>query len=203
MKKGRTHTNIPVTSPSIAKEVIEAWLEAYQFTEVSHKGEKVYRSGDGVVKAYRYFTYVLDENALDLYAWTRGLAGELPLDSKRSAHNASYGDHFSELLASLSKKGALHSGKHGEAQNSAARALKEFQASAIRRDETITMMALIMAMISFLLSFLDGGIFAGVLLYVLIFVFAMRGFRTPKRYFAIAAIVLGSIALALMLAKVI
>lgn len=81
MKKGRsTYTFQLNCDPNVANNLVQAYIQGNQFELKNNNGKKYYRSGDAILRGYRYFDYCISGQQLTIYAWFKGSLGEIPIE---------------------------------------------------------------------------------------------------------------------------
>lgn len=81
MAKGRSVYNITINSdPNLVNNLIQSFLQANNYELQNKNGEQYYRAGDAMVQGYRYFKYEINGATLTVYAWFKGVLGEMPIE---------------------------------------------------------------------------------------------------------------------------
>ena len=73
-----------------AKKVIDAYIKENGFNIVVNNGESYFVSGNKM-NGYRYFNYQIIGNNLTIYAWFKGLNGEVGLPENNRLTFTEYG----------------------------------------------------------------------------------------------------------------
>lgn len=218
MIKGRSSFTVQVKEPEKAQSLINEWLQVYKFSVINQKGEQCYRCGDAWT-GYAYFNYQIQGNQVFMQAWRKNLFG-----SEISAHmpnvtSFSYSDMINQLLDQLQLISASNNSAttttattpsaatistNLTTQNGATMTTptNNFRNVSTKTDENLSIAAFVISICNFFMILLDGGIVLGGLGYILIFAFAVRGLKTKKRNFAIAAMILGAISLIMFIIKI-
>lgn len=77
MKNWRSSYNFELNCDiNQAEKIVLDYMNANGFKPINDNGESYYRGGDKMV-GYRYFNYNITENTLTIYAWFKGLNGEV------------------------------------------------------------------------------------------------------------------------------
>ena len=81
MKKGRSQYNYSFNCDmNQVNQLIQSYLNANGYKFIQKKSESFYRGGDQM-KGYWYFNYYINGNNLTIFAWVKGLLGELSLEN--------------------------------------------------------------------------------------------------------------------------
>jgi len=81
MKKGRsTYTFQFTCDPNLVNRLVQSYIQSNQYELLQKEGEQFYRAGDAMVEGYRYFNYSISGQTLTIYAWFKGVFGEIPIE---------------------------------------------------------------------------------------------------------------------------
>lgn len=210
MIKGRSSFTIQVKEPEKAQSLINEWLQVYKFSVINQKGEQYYRCGN-VWNGYAYFNYQIQGNQVFIQAWRKNLFG-----SEISAHvpnvmSFSYSDMINQLLDQLQLTGASDNSTTTatvtptvttSTSADMTTTTNTFRSASTKTDENLSIVAFVIAICNFLMIILDGSVVLGGLGYIFVFAFSIRGLKTKKRNFAIAAMILGAVSLIMFIIKI-
>lgn len=102
MSQNRSKYVIPFNcEPSIINSLVVEYLRSNEYVLISENNEQYYRSGEPMLKGYRFFAYSITGQNLIIYAWLKALMGEMTLEQNPISIPAI---NFRESLAILFKK---------------------------------------------------------------------------------------------------
>ncbi len=85
MKKGRSIYTFQLScDPNLVNNLVQSYIQGNQYELQQKNGEQFYRAGDAMVQGYRFFNYSISGQTLTIYAWCKGLFGEIPIEQKNS-----------------------------------------------------------------------------------------------------------------------
>lgn len=229
ISKTRSFYDIPLTcAPETASQIVSQWMGANHFTATNKKGEDFFISKD-MVQGNKAFKCWITGNILHIEAWIPALGGmPLDDKYTGSLPKAAYKELLSHLFTALQQAGAASPiapaaqaaqapvAQAPAAQTFAAPAMQapaaqggtmnyaqSFQDSANKQNETMAEVAFWFSIVSLLLpiaSIASGSVaFVGIIIYLMGYLMAAKGLHTRKRGKAIAAIVMYTVSLVLVL----
>lgn len=81
MKKGRSCYTFQIyCDPNLINKLVLDYLSVNGFSLLQKNGESFYRAGDAMMSGYRYFNYVISGQNLIIYAWFKGMFGEVVVE---------------------------------------------------------------------------------------------------------------------------
>jgi len=81
MKKGRSIYTFQLNcDPNLINNLVQSYIQGNQYELQQKNGEQYYRAGDAMVQGYRYFNYSISGQTLTIYAWFKGVFGEVPIE---------------------------------------------------------------------------------------------------------------------------
>lgn len=80
MKKGRSEYNFQINcDTNKIDKIVKEYISAAGFVIEQKGDETYYKSGDSM-NGYKYFNYKISDNVLTIYAWLKGVFGEIAID---------------------------------------------------------------------------------------------------------------------------
>lgn len=81
MKKGRSIYTFQLNCDvNLIDNLIQSYIQGNQYKLQQKNGEQFYRAGDAMVQGYRYFNYSISGQTITIYAWLKGVFGEVPIE---------------------------------------------------------------------------------------------------------------------------
>ena len=81
MNKGRSTYTFQINcDPSVANDLVQAYIQGNKFTLQNKDGEQFYRAGDAMLEGYRYFNYSINGQTLTIQAWFKGAFGDMSIE---------------------------------------------------------------------------------------------------------------------------
>ncbi len=81
MNKGRSTYTFQINyDPSVANDLLQAYIQGNKFVLQNKDGEQVYRAGDAMLEGYRYFNYFINGQTITVQAWFKGAFGDMPIE---------------------------------------------------------------------------------------------------------------------------
>lgn len=206
MKKGkRVYTfQINCNIESIQK-LIENYILGNQFQLMQDNGEHFYRAGDKMLQGYRYFNYTIIEKTLTIYAWFKGIGGEIPIEQNN--FNMSYRNSLNYLFQEINKlnnEGVdlnMNNNFNYNNENNQNFSANQFANETTKKQEKLCEIGFWLSLFGLVASFV--GVSYGVIVYILDFYFASLGLKTRKRKKAVATIVLSIISILIIILQLV
>ena len=109
MQKGRSiYTFQLVCDITTINNLIQSWLQANCYSLENKNGEAYYKAGDAMI-GYRYFSYSIVNQTLNIYAWLKGAFGDLSLEQNSLNMPAmNYRNSLNTLFQEISKVNINH-----------------------------------------------------------------------------------------------
>lgn len=203
--KGKTEYHFTVKDVKDAEQKIQSWLSANSFKKTEEDGQVIYRGGDALV-GNRFFEYNIDGSQVTLYAYlgspkkplalADGLAGAATIVPYRNA--------LDPLLAALD--GVENSNQQEPTASSKTKpqtqgTYNDFKQANSKRDNTFAEISFWVSIVMLVSSFF--GIIAGAIIIIFNYYLAIQGLKSEKRGKAIAAIVMSSVAIVVVIVALI
>lgn len=207
MNKGKTNYSFTFnTDPNVIDSLVKEWLNVNHFILTNKDGENFYFLQDDVYGS-RGFQYNINENAINVYAWTIGMGNQYyMLDS--GALNNSAGNSYKELLSILFNKiqevsnggnvnmnntyqqGPIQQGgAYNQTQTSG-----NFEDEAFKRNAKFAEISFWIALVAFVIMLLFG-LYLGIYIHLVILGCGIIGLKSRKKKKAIATIVIEILAI--------
>lgn len=104
MEKGRSVYNFQIICDiNKVNELIRSYLSGNEYKIEQNNGETYYRNGDSM-SGCKYFNYSIDNNTLTIYAWIKGLMGELKVEQNGLSSINIAANEYRDSLNILFKK---------------------------------------------------------------------------------------------------
>ena len=192
-KKGKTNYNFPSNADS--ESIVQSWLSANGFRKL--EGTNTYQAGDRLVQGLRFFEYEISGNEVKIsvffgspekpVALTDGLAGAIP--------SMEYKNLLTPLFAALDNN---QSTTNQETETMPTNnTYNNFQAATDKRKTTCAEISFWVSILLLISSF--AGISMSVILVIVNYYLAAQGLKTKKRGKSIAAIVMTSISIVILI----
>jgi len=223
MQKGKSeyHFSIDPSFISRADEIILNWLKINDFTWQNKYGENLYYNYDAIV-GNRCFQYRFDGNIVHIYAWIVGvgkkfykLEGAPAVNMAVSSYTSILNELFRQLSAAQNPQSmpsenpaAYHNTARGTGytgpsyrQDDIGNTAQNMTSQAERRNEKLCVISFFLSILGLILALSKTSY--GAIIYVLVYMFAVMGLKTKKKPMAIAAIIIASVSIAVVIFQVI
>ena len=210
--KGKTEYRFTIQNTQDAEQKIQSWLSANSFQQVQEDGVVYYRGGDAML-GYRFFEYSINGSQLVLYAYlgsfkkpkalADGLAGSMAIIPYKNA--------LEPLIAALNNNtteaDSITSAQQIPVYEQPQRAVQqqntygEFKQATNKRNNTCAEISFWISLLMLLASF--TGIIAGAIIVIFNYYLAVQGLKSDKKGKAIAAIIMSSISIIIIIVKLI
>lgn len=213
MKKGRSTYNFQINcDPNAVNNLIQAYIQGNKYELQSKNGEQYYRAGNAMVEGYRYFNYSIIGQTLTIYAWFKGVLGEIPIEQNSlnmpaMNYRNSLGRLFQELEIlnnggnNMNNNGNNFNSQTGQPIQQNNQFTQTFQEETTKKQEKMCEVGFWLSIFGLVASFF--GIAYGVIVYILNFYFASQGLKTRKKGKAIATIVMSIVSIIIIVIKLI
>lgn len=230
MNKGRsTYTFQLSCDPSVANDLVQAYIQGNKFTLQEKNGEQFYRAGDAMLEGYRYFNYSISEQTLTIYAWFKGAFGDMSIEQNSLNMPAmNYRNSLGKLFQEIEKLNnggtnmnnnngmnfdpnighPLNQGyqqpmnqNYGQPMQQPNQFAQSFQDETTKKQEKMCEWGFWLSIFGLIASFV--GVAYGVIVYILNFYFASQGLKTRKRGKAIATIVMSIISIIIIVLQIV
>ncbi len=214
--EGKTEYRFTVQNAQDAEQKIQSWLSANSFQPIQEEDTVYYRGGDAMV-GYRFLEYEINGPQVIICAYVGSFKKPHALtnDLVGSISIAPYQNALEPLLASLS------SGVVSEPQQSSVAAqpqqppmatqaqpqdqqqntYKDFKQATSKRNGIYAEISFWISIAMFIVAF--TGVMAGAIIVVLNYYLAIQGLKSNKKWKAITAIVVSSLAIIVFIVKLI
>ena len=228
MNKGRSTYTFQINcDPSVANDLVQAYIQGNKFTLQNKDGEQFYRAGDAMLEGYRYFNYSINGQTLTIQAWFKGAFGDMSIEQNSlnmpaMNYRNSLGKLFQEIEklnnggTNMNNNGMnfdpntgqpLNQGyqqpmnqNYGQPMQQNNQFAQSFQDETTKKQEKMCEWGFWLSIFGLLASFV--GVAYGVIVYILNFYFASQGLKTRKRGKAIATIVMSIISIIIIVLQV-
>jgi len=201
--KGKTTYNFPLTTDiGTTKHLIEDWLSANNFHQ-SDESPNVYQSGDKLLTGLRFFEYTISNKEIAISAYlgsikkpialNDGFVGALPV--------MDYKNSLAPLFAALSSNNQPTTNQEPTSMSAKNTDYNNFQQSVDKRKTTCAEISFWISILLLLVSF--GGVSMSAILIIVNYYLAAQGLKTNKRGKSIAAIVMTSISIVILIIGII
>ena len=229
MNKGRSTYTFQINcDPSVANDLVQAYIQGNKFTLQNKDGEQFYRAGDAMLEGYRYFNYSINGQTLTIQAWFKGAFGDMSIEQNSLNMPAmNYRNSLGKLFQEIEK---LNNGgtnmnnnngmnfdpntgqpinqgyqqpmnqNYGQPMQQNNQFAQNFQDETTKKQEKMCEWGFWLSIFGLLASFV--GVAYGVIVYILNFYFASQGLKTRKRGKAIATIVMSIISIIIIVIQV-
>jgi len=222
MKKGRSVYTFQFNcDPNLVDNVVQGYIQGNQYELQQKDGEQFYRAGDAMVQGYRYFNYLISGQTLTIYAWFRGVLGEMQIEQNSLNMAAmAYRNSLNLLFQEISKlnnevlninnnmnltqnvEQSLNQNIYQQSnQNNVNQFTQTFQNETTEKQENMCEVGFWLSLFGLLCSFM--GVTYGVIIYILNFYFASQGLKTRKRGKAVVIIMLSIISILVIISQII
>ncbi len=222
MKKGRsTYTFQLSCDPYLVNNLVQSYIKGNQYELQQKNGEQFYRAGDAMIQGYRYFNYSISGQTLTIYAWFKGVFGEVPIEQNSlNVMAMTYRNSLNTLFQEIDKlnKGGLNmnnsqikfdsntgqplnQNNYQQPVQNVNQFTQTFQNETTKKQEKMCEIGFWLSLFGLLCSFI--GVAYGVIIYFLNFYFASQGLKTRKKGKAIATIVLSIISILIIVFQLI
>lgn len=228
MNKGRSTYTFQINcDPSVANDLVQAYIQGNKFTLQNKDGEQFYRAGDAMLEGYRYFNYSINGQTLTIQAWFKGAFGDMSIEQNSLNMPAmNYRNSLGKLFQEIEKLNnggtnknnngmnfdpntgqPLNQGyqqpmnqNYGQPMQQNNQFAQSFQDETTKKQEKMCEWGFWLSIFGLLASFI--GVAYGVIVYILNFYFASQGLKTRKRGKAIATIVMSIISIIIIVLQV-
>ena len=231
MNKGRSTYAFQINcDPSVANDLVQAYIQGNKFTLQNKDGEQFYRAGDAMLEGYRYFNYSINGQTLTIQAWFKGAFGDISIEQNSlnmpaMNYRNSLGKLFQEieklnnggtnmnnngmnfdpntgqpLNQNMNNNGMNFDPNTGQPMQQNNQFAQSFQDETTKKQEKMCEWGFWLSICGLLASFV--GVTYGVIVYILNFYFASQGLKTRKRGKAIATIVMSIISIIIIVLQV-
>ena len=212
MNKGRSTYAFQINcDPSVANDLVQAYIQGNKFTLQNKDGEQFYRAGDAMLEGYRYFNYSINGQTLTIQAWFKGAFGDISIEQNSlnmpaMNYRNSLGKLFQEIEklnnggTNMNNNGMNFDPNTGQPMQQNNQFAQSFQDETTKKQEKMCEWGFWLSIFGLLASFV--GVTYGVIVYILNFYFASQGLKTRKRGKAIATIVMSIISIIIIVLQV-
>lgn len=206
MKNGRSTYNLNFScNPGLVNNVIQSYLQANKYEIQQKDNETYFRTGEPMIKGYKYFKYFINGQTVTIYAWFKGAFGEVPIEQGDLNINAmEYRNSLNTLFQEINNLNNQSINNNNQMnninQNNMNQFTQNFQSETIRKQEKMCEIGFWFSIFGLLISFI--GISYGVILYAVNIYFGLQGLKTSKRGKAIATIILSIISFLMIIVLV-
>ena len=202
--KGKTEYHFAVQNAQDAEQKIQSWLSANSFQQMQEDNVIYYRGGDAML-GHRFFEYSINGSQITIYAYlgsfkkpyalADGIAGSMAIIPYKNA--------LEPLLASLNnnipQSQQPSTIAQPQAQTQQQNTYGEFKQATNKRNNTCAEISFWVSILMLLASF--TGVIAGAIIVIFNYYLAAQGLKSDKKGKAIAAIVMSSIAIVIVIIK--
>lgn len=206
LTKGKTEYRFTVQNTQEAEQKIQSWLSANSFQQMQEDSVTYYRGGDAMV-GYRFFEYNIGGSQVVIYAYlgsfkkpralADGMAGSMAIIPYKNALEPLFASLSSETAQPQQSTTPTQTQIQAQQQNT----YGEFKQATNKRNNTCAEISFWVSILMLLASF--TGIIAGAIIVIFNYYLASQGLKSNKKGKAIAAIVISSIAIVIVIVKLI
>ncbi|MBR2994213.1 hypothetical protein IKF43_02375 [Candidatus Saccharibacteria bacterium] len=199
---GKTEYRFPIQNNQETEQKIQSWLSVNQFQKMQEGDIVYYRGGDAIV-GRRFFEYSINGDQVAIYAYlgsfqkpialSDGIAGAMAIIPYRNA--------LEPLLVALGSNTQSSQPQQSATQVTQQNTYGEFRQANEKRNNNYAEISFWVSILMLVVSF--AGIAVGAIIVIFNYYLAAQGLKSGKKGKAIAAIVLSSIAIAIMIIKLI
>lgn len=208
MANGKTNYQFPLNGDKqIIEQIIQNWLNANDFKFIQDNEGSFYRSGDAVFLGYRFFEYSFENNQINIFAYVgspknpralKGIVGAIAI--------MSYKDTLESLIASLNVNNIQQNPSINQNQENqfdtqqqlqTNNSYNDFQQNADKKKNLCAKISFWVSIFLLLTSFLRISL-SGIVI-VVNYYLAVRGLKSNKRKKAIAALIMTSLSIIVLI----
>lgn len=210
--QGKTEYRFPTQNAQEAEQIIQSWLSANNFQQMQEDNTTFYRGGDAML-GYRFFEYSVNDSQVVLYAYlgsvkkpralAEGLAGAMaiipyknalePLLASLSEVSTQSQQSFDAAPAPAPATPSVTTQPQPQPQPQPQNTYGNFKQVADNKNGTYAEISFWISIVMLLASF--AGIAIGAIIVIFNYYLAVQGLKSNKKGKAIAAIVMSSIAI--------